>query len=321
MTNLADPDTGLGRFVPALAATAAEVAPVAETQAQLFVALDTTFTSLAEVARPFIQETISESPPTLDAGTAGAPGRPPVPGPQRDALHRAASPASRRWPTTAPIARPRRSRPGPRPCATRPSSTASSPPTAEALERFNDDTGVRNGHRAPQRDRQHPRARRPFVTPAQTVCNYGTLLFRNLASSVAQGTDGGRWQRISVFEPPEGPNSEGTRRRPRPTAAATDNDNFLHYNPYPNTAAPGQTRRVRGRQRALRGWPAGDRQRAGQPGHRHRGPAGSRRPPRTRRMSFWRRGARRDPRPAGVEPDTRVWGRNYRGPRRGSSAC
>ena len=40
------------------------MAPVAEIQAQAFGSLDTTFTALAEVARPFIQESISEGPPT-----------------------------------------------------------------------------------------------------------------------------------------------------------------------------------------------------------------------------------------------------------------
>ena len=39
---------------------------MAEEQAALFGNLDTTFTALAGVARPFIQEFISESPPTLD---------------------------------------------------------------------------------------------------------------------------------------------------------------------------------------------------------------------------------------------------------------
>ena len=52
---------------------AAEVAPVAETQASLFVNLDTTFTALASVARPFIQESISNSPPAEDAGIRGFP--------------------------------------------------------------------------------------------------------------------------------------------------------------------------------------------------------------------------------------------------------
>ena len=62
--NLASPRTRIARFFKALAATSAEVAPVAEEQASLFVNLDTTFTALATVARPFIQESISEGPPT-----------------------------------------------------------------------------------------------------------------------------------------------------------------------------------------------------------------------------------------------------------------
>jgi virulence factor Mce-like protein len=64
MRNLADPSTGLSNFVSTLSATAAEVAPVAEIQGQLFADLDTTFAALARVARPFIQETISKAPST-----------------------------------------------------------------------------------------------------------------------------------------------------------------------------------------------------------------------------------------------------------------
>ena len=71
--NLASKKTGLGPFFDALADTAAEVAPVAETQAQMFVALDSTFGAFAGVARPFIQETISETPPTLDTLIRTAP--------------------------------------------------------------------------------------------------------------------------------------------------------------------------------------------------------------------------------------------------------
>ena len=78
------------------------------------------------------------------------------------------------------------------------------------------------------------------MTPAQTVCNYATLLFRNFSSAVAQGSNGGRWQRITVFEPPTGPNNEGSLASGPANGGGTDPDNFLHYNPYPNTAAPGQ---------------------------------------------------------------------------------
>ena len=59
MRNLADPNTGLSNFVSSLSATAAEVAPVAEIQGQLFADLDTTFAAFARVSRPFIQESIS----------------------------------------------------------------------------------------------------------------------------------------------------------------------------------------------------------------------------------------------------------------------
>ena len=72
-TNLADPDTQLARFFQALGRRPREVAPVAETQASLFVNLDTTFTALASVARPFIQESISNSPPAEDAAIRGFP--------------------------------------------------------------------------------------------------------------------------------------------------------------------------------------------------------------------------------------------------------
>src|SRR3954447_21770355 len=66
MRNIAAPNTGLSNFISSLSATAAEVAPVAEIQGQLFVDLDTTFKAFADVARPFIQESISRGPETED---------------------------------------------------------------------------------------------------------------------------------------------------------------------------------------------------------------------------------------------------------------
>src|SRR3954471_5474162 len=72
-TNLSDPRTKFARFFPSLARAARIVAPAAQTQADLFENLDTTFTALASVARPFIQETITKSPPTLDTAIVGLP--------------------------------------------------------------------------------------------------------------------------------------------------------------------------------------------------------------------------------------------------------
>ena len=67
------PSTNFAGFWRALEALSATVAPVAETQASLFVALDRTFAAFARVSRPYIQETIEKSPPTLDTANADLP--------------------------------------------------------------------------------------------------------------------------------------------------------------------------------------------------------------------------------------------------------
>ena len=64
--NLSSPETNLRRFFGELGDAAAIVAPAAEAQAELFVNLDTTFGALREVARPYIQESITEGVPALE---------------------------------------------------------------------------------------------------------------------------------------------------------------------------------------------------------------------------------------------------------------
>ena len=79
-----------------------------------------------------------------------------------------------------------------------------------------------------------------FIAPAQTVCNYLTLFFQNVASLLSVGDRNGTWQRFIIVATPQGPNSEGG-----PASAPANGptqDNHLHTNPYPNTAAPGQPR-------------------------------------------------------------------------------
>ncbi len=81
-----------------------------------------------------------------------------------------------------------------------------------------------------------------FIAPAQTVCNYGAILTKNLYGVVSDGNDLGAWQRFIVFDVPKGPNSEGSpssrdRQRRRATARTS-----CTRTSYPNTAAPGQVR-------------------------------------------------------------------------------
>jgi hypothetical protein len=85
------------------------------------------------------------------------------------------------------------------------------------------------------------------IAPAQSTCNYITLTFRNLASLFAQDIGVGTLARVNAVLPPTGPNAEGgpasapaSGPSPEKQFGAQYNDNFLHVNPYPNVAGPGQ---------------------------------------------------------------------------------
>jgi virulence factor Mce-like protein len=236
--NLSSPRTDLAGFINALGATAAEVAPVAEDQARAFIGLDTTFTALAEVARPFIEESITEGVPTeetaietlprirtLLANTTGL----------FDDLLPAATSLRKNSPTIAnsleigaPV------------LAKSAQLNEQLAPTFESLLGLNNDTGARLGISAATLATDELGPLISFIAPAQTVCNYGALLAGNLTGVFTGGNDLGAWQRFIVFDVPKGPNNEGS---PSSTFAngGGDGKNFLHSNPYPNTAAPGQT--------------------------------------------------------------------------------
>lgn len=239
MRNLASNHTQLSRFISASAAAAAEVAPVAETQGQLFVNLDITFTALAKVARPFIQQTISETPPTFAVAQRAFP----VIRPFLDhsaQLFADLQPGVRQITASAPTIANTLETATPV-LADSPILNEQLAPTTAALLDFNNNQTVRDGLARLRQttDIFGPAVR--FITPAQTVCNYATLLFRNAASLFSKGADGGRWQRFTVFDPPKGPNNEGgVASAPANGGGSSDIRNFLHINPYPNTAAPGQ---------------------------------------------------------------------------------
>jgi virulence factor Mce-like protein len=236
MKTLGASRTGLAQFFRAAEATASEVAPVAETQARMFVALDTTFGAFAEVARPFIQETISETPPTLDVGNRALPVIRPflahsavLFGDLRPGVHALADAA----PTLS-----RALKVGIPALQQSPQLNAQIPPTARSLLALSQDSGARAGINRLITSNNDLAPLLRFVTPAQTVCNYGTLLFRNAASGLSLGDGAGTWQRFILFQTPFGKNNLGSPSS-KPANGGTS-ANFLHANPYPNTAAPGQ---------------------------------------------------------------------------------
>ena len=68
MQNLSAPETDLPNFFRQLGRTSAQVAPVADVQAQLFTNMADTFAAIG-FSPPALQDTIAKGPPTLDVGT------------------------------------------------------------------------------------------------------------------------------------------------------------------------------------------------------------------------------------------------------------
>ena len=235
MANLADPRTRLRAFFPALGRVARILAPVAETQADLFVNLDRTFTALADVA-PQIQESITEAPPALDAAIRAFPVQRPFLANAEGLFRelrpgvRALRPAARDLADAFTIGAPTLRRVV--------ALNSRLQPTLRSLQTFAEDPLVPLAIKDLVRTVTHVKPSIEQLEPAQVTCNYLTLWFRNIGSLLSEGDANGTWQRFIIIATPQGPNNEGgpssgPANGPRP-------DNYLHRNSYPNAGAPGE---------------------------------------------------------------------------------
>lgn len=234
------PSNNFAGFWEGLEALSATVAPVAEAQASMFVALDQTFAAFARVSRPYIQETIEKGPPTLDAVNAGLPAiRPFLKDSER--FFAALQPGARALAETSPVIA-ESLHAGVPVLNASPVLNNQLQPTAQALLDFQRTTGVFNGLDLLTDTNNALRPGLRFVAPAQTTCNYITLAFRGLATASSVGNPQGKWLNFVALAPPFGPNSEGGPAS-APANGGPEPDgrkNHLHYNPFPQTAAPGQ---------------------------------------------------------------------------------
>jgi len=244
LRNVTSPGARFNRFFKEQAVAARIVAPVADIQAALFVSLDRTFTAFADVARPFIQESITKGPSGLQTATDVFPKVRPFfvntaqffgeLGPGSNALRTAARPLANGFVTGTTAVR--RSV----------NLNVRLEGFLQALRRLALDplTPIALRDLINTVDALDPTL--SFLTPAQTVCNYLGLWFRNFAYLFSEGDSNGNWIRFVPIVTAQGPNSEAG-----PAAAPANGGgpdafnsarNYLHVNPYPNTAAPGQTR-------------------------------------------------------------------------------
>jgi ABC-type transporter Mla subunit MlaD len=229
------PGTNFAGFWRALEALSATVAPVAETQASMFVALDRTFAALARVSRPFIQETISKGPPTLDAANADLPVLRPF---LRDSerFFAALGPGAKVLGETSPTIE-AALRAGIPALNRSPTLNAQLTPTAEALLAFQESPGVFSGLDLLIDTNELLGPSLEQIAPAQTRCSYLSIDFKNLADAFSESNGTANWLGAITFEAPSGPNSES-----QPASAPANGPevkNHLHFNPYPKTGQGG----------------------------------------------------------------------------------
>jgi virulence factor Mce-like protein len=244
--NLAAPQTGLGQLFVALDKAAKEVSPVAETQASFFVDLNTFFTAFARVSSS-LERTIEGGPAALRQAIHSLPYEEPaieqltdftrLLRPSARILRTVAAPLGHAFALGAVNLRE---------ATTLNKQLASS---LQALEVFAKDPVVSLGLEEITRLGQLGTPLLEGIAPAQTTCNYVTLALRNVANLLAESIGNGTLARVVPILSPAGPNSEGVQSAAPANGGSQDKsgttgqvipDNYLHYNPYPYVAGPGQ---------------------------------------------------------------------------------
>lgn len=243
LANLVAPETAFDELFPAFEQAAREVAPVALAQAELFDGLDRTFGGLS-ATRDSLADAIEGGPPALDVATRELPAQAPFVE-ESTLLFAKLRPAFRSLADASPgLASAFRN--GEPALRRAPALNERLLSTFAALEAFAADERVRPAVDRLTRFATLLEPTAAFVAPAQTTCNYLALLLRNVASAVSESDVVGSFLRFGVIAMKEGPNSEaGPASAPAngpPSTANLTADSFLHSNPYPNTAAPGQVR-------------------------------------------------------------------------------
>lgn len=244
LRNIADPKTRFNRFFASQGRTAAIVAPIAVTQAELWGNLDATFRAWATVARPFLQQTISKGPGGLQTATEDFPKiRPLLRNTQVFfATLRPGAAALRKSAPDLAVA----VHTGVHALARAPNLNRKLGDFFVALQTFSQDPFVPLGFRDLFTTVSTLDPLVGFVTPAQTVCNYANLWFNNVAGLLSEGDSKGNWGRFVVMTGPSNapPNSlwgpAGAPAAGGGSPISGKDPNYLHSNPYPNTASPGQ---------------------------------------------------------------------------------
>ena len=193
MANLSNPDTQLDEFFKQLGRTSAQVAPVANIQAELFSNMADTFEAIGRDPNA-LRATIEKNPPTLDEAIRDFPIQRPFLADFAD-LSRRLRPAVRILPTALPAIN---------------SALRVGTPVLRSSVRLNQETAkvfdalddlVQNPNTLLGLNDLNALVRSGaplfrYIAPYQTVCNYATYFFNGLGSHISEGTDSGTAERV-----------------------------------------------------------------------------------------------------------------------------
>jgi virulence factor Mce-like protein len=248
MLNLSDPRSGWAQFFPSLEQAAREVAPVAREQGEVFAGLDQTFAAL-DAVKGSIQDSISGGPAALDVATRELPAQARFVTDSTE-LFRRFRPAFAHLAAASAQLAPAFAAGIPA-LGRAPALNQRLTQTLRQLDAFAADPRVLPGlaRLTETATLLDPPLR--YIVPSQTRCNYLSLFFRNIASTLSESDQVGTFLRFGIAPLPQVPGSEAgpaatPANGPLPAPGISreerslQDDSFLHSNPYPNTAAPGQ---------------------------------------------------------------------------------
>ena len=195
MRNLSSPRSELRNLIPALGAAAAEVAPVAEVQAQLFSDLGDTFAALNRNPAA-LQDTIAQTPPTLEAATASFRVQTPFLARFAD-VSRRLQPGVAELPTALPLINGALAAGVPAFKQT-PELSDDLKDLFEALESLSEAPNTLPALKDLRRAAQVSKPALVHVAPYQTVCNYLVYFFNPLGTHLSEPVPGGTQERIKA---------------------------------------------------------------------------------------------------------------------------
>src|ERR1035437_6775871 len=244
--NFAAPRTDFRNLFPALDRVASQVAPVADTQAAFYSELDTFFSAWAGVASS-LEQTIAGGPAALAQATYSLPYEAPFIEKSTEFM-RLLRPSASALRTVAP----RLGHAFAVGAVNLRAATALNQGVAEssrAFQAFAQNPVVTLGLEDLTQTAEIGEPPLAGIAPAQAYCNYLTLAFRNVANLQSENIGIGTLARAGIVLSPVGPNAEGFPSTGPANGPSVEheagssvivNNNYLHANPYPNVAGPGQ---------------------------------------------------------------------------------